>query len=262
MVQLRKTVEVLHYDRLARESRRAQSEGTGSDGPIPPTWDTGKASDAFVRDRLRKLVPGKRVLDYGCGRGAHAMDIAAMGASEVVGIDLSAESLAIAEGLRQAHPTLAQRVSFRQMDAEALEFANESFDIVLDVGTFSSLAFEVALLEVVRVLRRGGCLLGVETLGHHPVANLVRRLHRWRGTRTAWATSHILRMRDLDHARRSFNAAEWRFFHLASFLALPLASYPGGPQLVRALDWVDRAGFALVPPIKRFAFKVAFVFTK
>jgi ubiquinone/menaquinone biosynthesis C-methylase UbiE len=256
-------VEIEHYDRKARSSRAViRSERAGQAWLGVPEAGPPKASDRFLEATLRRLVPGKRVLDYGCGMGGFSLALARLGAREVVGIDLSRESLAVAEERLQAEPDLAGRVQFRQMDAEALEFAPGEFDLVFDRGTFSSIDFRTGLAEVQRVLRYGGCLVGVETLGHHPLANLNRRLRRWRGTRTAWAAAHILRMADLEEARRQFAEVETRFFHLVSLLAFPFLELPGGRLVAGALDGVDRGLFALWPLLQRFGFKVVFVMRK
>ena len=45
------------------------------------------------------------------------------------------------------------------MDVEALEFPDNSFDIVFDSGTFSSIELEKGLQEIHRVLKPGGVVI-------------------------------------------------------------------------------------------------------
>jgi SAM-dependent methyltransferase len=72
-------------------------------------------------------VAGKEVLEIGCGTGGRASYIAAAGAKRVVGIDINAEEIAIANRLRDTlHPELANRLTY--------EVSNE--DQTLDLGTF------------------------------------------------------------------------------------------------------------------------------
>ena len=49
---------------------------------------------------------------------------------------------------------------------------NNKFDLILDYGTFSSLDIQLALPELIRVLKPNGTIIAVETLGHNPLFNL------------------------------------------------------------------------------------------
>lgn len=252
--------EVEHYNLAAREWRERTAE-SAQDADIEAADVMRMASYRALYRELAARVPGKRVLDYGCGHGMHAEAIAKMGAKEVVGIDLSEESLALArERIRRAR--LEGTVTFRAMDAEALEFPDASFDIVFDGGAFSSLDIRKAYREIARVLAPRGLLIGIETLGHNPLANLKRWLNVKRGMRTVWAASHIMKMKDLKAARQYFVPEEIDYFHFIGLLALPLARLPGGITLVKVADACDRTLFAVLPFLKRFGFKAVFVFRK
>src|SRR3989338_8260297 len=87
---------------------------------------------------LPQFVGGKKVLDYGCGYGMHAVEITRDGAQEVIGVDLSTESLKIARELIEREG-LGGKIKLLTMDCEALDIADNSFDIVFDGGTFSCL---------------------------------------------------------------------------------------------------------------------------
>lgn len=83
---------------------------------------------------LQKVLPdfkGKRVLDLGCGYGWHCLYAAQNGAKSVLGIDISEKMLAAAEE-KNSH----ERISYRCCAMEDLDFANQTFDVVI-----SSLAF-------------------------------------------------------------------------------------------------------------------------
>jgi ubiquinone/menaquinone biosynthesis C-methylase UbiE len=255
-----KQKEIEHYDRLAREWRRRAARGE-------TTYDIEGADVMRMRSYrelyqiLAGLVPGRRVLDYGCGHGMHAAAIAKMGAKEVVGIDLSEESLAIARE-RIKREGLEDKVSFHVMDAEHMTFPEKSFDIVFDGGVFYSIDIKNAYKEIARVLKPGGVLIGIETLGHNPIANFRRRLNVLRGVRTAWAAKHIMKMKDLKDAEQYFTVKEIKFFHLVSFFMLPFVNLPGGLFLVGAADLIDKYLMTLLPILRRYAFKIVFVFEK
>ncbi len=110
---------------------------------------------------MARISAGQRVLDIGTGTGVVALEAAmAVGTGgSCVGIDLSEKMLAAANGnARRAH--LAERVEFKAMDAESLQFEGASFDVV--VSLFALLHFPnpaIALREMFRVLKPGGTLV-------------------------------------------------------------------------------------------------------
>ena len=74
---------------------------------------------------------GKRVLDLGCGFGWHCQYAIEQGAKSAIGIDISEKMLNEAAAKSQS-----EAVEYRCMPIEDIDFANDSFDIVI-----SSLAF-------------------------------------------------------------------------------------------------------------------------
>lgn len=120
-----------------------------------------KKYTAPFAEKLIKLsgITGKdTVLDVGTGTGVVALEAAGKLGSggKVVGIDLSKGLMQTAE--KNAKKTgLADRTEFQYMDAEALEFKDESFDTV--VSLYALLHFphpDIALKEIRRVVRIGG----------------------------------------------------------------------------------------------------------
>lgn len=97
------------------------------------------------------VTAGSRVLDVATGAGYVAAEAARRGA-QVVGIDLSAGQVALA---RATNPALR----FEQADAEALPFADGSFDVVVNAFGMCHLPDpDRALREAHRVLAPGGCV--------------------------------------------------------------------------------------------------------
>jgi len=119
-----------------------------------------------LTDRLLALlapVEGQRVLDVASGPGEPALSIArALGGSgRVVGTDL-AEGM-VAEARRRAAAEVLDNAEFHVMDAEALDFPNESFDTVVSaLATCSFLDPIAALHEMRRVCKRNGRILLLE----------------------------------------------------------------------------------------------------
>lgn len=79
---------------------------------------------------------------------------------QVTAIDLSDQMLARA---RQRAAQLDLSIELLHMDAQALAFADESFDVVVSTFVFCSVPNPVlGLLEIKRVLRPGGCAVLLE----------------------------------------------------------------------------------------------------
>jgi ubiquinone/menaquinone biosynthesis C-methylase UbiE len=128
---------------------------------LKSTWEAGdfgviakgiEAPAAAFIERL-SIQPGTTVLDVACGNGNLAI-LAAKKGAHVTGIDIadnlieSAKNRAAAEGVD---------VKFEQGDAEAMPYADNSFDLVVTMfGAMFAPRPEVAASELVRVCRPGG----------------------------------------------------------------------------------------------------------
>ncbi len=139
------------YDHFAREYARDN--------------ETGPFNALYERPAIVALageVRGRRVLDAGCGAGAHAAELTARGAA-VTGVDLSAGLLGI------ARERLGPDVPLHQADlSEPLPLPAGGFDLVLCSLVMHYLAeWEPTLREFHRVLAPGG---RVVLSTHHPVA--------------------------------------------------------------------------------------------
>jgi len=96
---------------------------------------------------------GQDVLEVGCGLGTDAINFARAGAS-YTGIDLTDASIAL---VRRRFEIEGLSADLRVADAEALPFADESFDLVYSHGVLHHTPdTQRAIDEIYRVLRRGG----------------------------------------------------------------------------------------------------------
>ncbi|MBC6493935.1 class I SAM-dependent methyltransferase [Microbacterium sp. 4-7] len=102
-----------------------------------------------------RIGPGDRVLDVAAGTGNASIEAARTGAS-VVASDLTPELLEIG---RQDAARQGVELAFEEADAEALPYADDSFDAVLScVGVMFAPHHEVAAGELTRVVRPDGRL--------------------------------------------------------------------------------------------------------
>ena len=99
------------------------------------------------------VAPGTRMLDVGCGAGQISIPAARAGAV-VTGVDIATNSVQRARE-RAAEEGLEAR--FEEGDAEALAFADGSFDLVVSlIGAMFAPRPERVAAELVRVCRSGG----------------------------------------------------------------------------------------------------------
>jgi len=248
-MEQRKQKETEYYDKKAEERLIFNEKKGDFEGFSPFLLESYK----FLQKIAKNKIENKTVLDYGCGNGIHSDWLVKL-AKKVVAIDLSEQSLKIAK-------QKAKQVEFLLMDCESLDFLDNSFDVIFDGGTFSSLDLNRAFPEIARVLKPNGCLIGIETLGHNPLTNFKRKVNKIIGKRTKWAESHIFKMKDLKLAEKYFQKTDLYFFHLISWLAFPFLKLPGGKFLLKLFEKLDSLILFIFPFLKRYSFKIVFVFS-
>jgi ubiquinone/menaquinone biosynthesis C-methylase UbiE len=147
-----------------------------------------------VEKVLRALPSGSRVLDCPCGTGRWWPALAQRGAT-IVGADLSPAMLDHAR-IRARHS--GQAIALHEADAEALPFADASFDAVFSYALtkhLPRLAQYRVLAEFGRVARSTVlCSVPVFSLGSYPVWR--RRYGKWQ--RTGMAESILLLPEELE----------------------------------------------------------------
>lgn len=103
---------------------------------------------------LEAELPGKDVLDFGCGYGGKTVEYAKL-ARFVAGIEPLPIHIELADGF--ARHIGIRNVEFRVCPEDAIPYPDESFDIVLSHDVIEHVANpEVSLAEIHRVLRPGG----------------------------------------------------------------------------------------------------------
>jgi demethylmenaquinone methyltransferase/2-methoxy-6-polyprenyl-1,4-benzoquinol methylase len=199
---------------------------------LPGRYDALSAALSFWQDpRWRRALvsavaprAGDRVLDVATGTGMVAAELLARADCTVVGIDQSAEMLAAAR--RRFAAEADARVELIEGQAEALPFADESFDAL----TFTYLLRYVddpaaTMPELARVLRAGGRIASLE-FGVPP----------WAPARAAWRLYTAIGLPVLGRMA----SREW--FEVGRFLGPSIRGFYERHPLERIADYWRQAG--------------------
>lgn len=225
---------------------------------VNPIYDLPKPAYAFYRGEIMARVKGKRVLEYGCGEDSYATKLIEWGAAEVVSIDISDEAV---EQLEEwaAEDGLSDRISCRRMNAEELEFPDNSFDMIVGRAILHHLDLKRSYNSIARVLKPDGHAIFLEPLGHNPLINAYR--NRTPHLRTV--DEHPLLRSDLQMVSEYFDEFDTRYFTFASIGSLIFAKVPWMFTATRQmLDAADQAMFKVAPFTTSWAWTVGMVMSK
>lgn len=163
---------------------------------------------------LKKLgdVSDKRILDLACGFGEAAVYFAMKGA-KVSAVDISQGMVSLAEQLAQKHGV---EIEAKKMPAEALEYEDDSFDIIYGYGALHHIDLEHSSAEIHRVLKKGGTAVFVEPLAYNPMLWFYRMLAK--ETRTS--TEKPFFFSDLRHFKNFSKVSHKEFWLLALLVYL------------------------------------------
>jgi ubiquinone/menaquinone biosynthesis C-methylase UbiE len=133
--------------------------GIGMEGKIA-TWyakNTAKDMSEFRRlaERFSKEIPSQaRVLEVAPGPGFFSIELAKLGQFKITGLDISRSFVEIAT---KNATKAGVSVAFKQGNASAMPFANDTFDFVFCRAAFKNFTQPIeAMSEMHRVLKPGG----------------------------------------------------------------------------------------------------------
>ena len=106
------------------------------------------------------------------------------------------------------------------MDAENMQYADNTFDVIHEYGALHHVNLPVALKECARVLKPDGRLICTEALRHNPLIHMYRK--RTMHLRTEWEVEHILGVPEIMLGKQYFEQVKVRFFHMAALAAVPV----------------------------------------
>lgn len=185
-----------------------------------------------LKDLINLHVPGKRVLDIGCGYGGSSLDLLQQQASYVHGIDISERFIASARSFAQEN-----RLDFDLHDISQPMTGN--YDVIFGRAILHHLDYQEVLSRLYRDnLNPGGVMIFMEPLG----SNLLLRLY-WQFAKDAHTPDEKPFMRqDLQWLQRQFSQFTLipiNYFSLLSgILSSKLFKRPDNP-LMKISDILD-----------------------
>ena len=130
-------------------------------GPLPRQ---GPGSPACTRKAFSLLGPLPErplVLDIGCGAGAQTMELVKLTSGHIIALDIFDWALdSVSEKVVRAG--LADRVHTTKQSMDAMEFREDTFDLIWSEGALYIMGFENALRTCRTLLRPGGYLAASE----------------------------------------------------------------------------------------------------
>jgi len=231
-----------HDRRFAEDTERQQKVGKF----YQITKSILQAKEKMLLDRSK----GAKVIEYGCGTGSYAFKLAQNGAELVTGIDISPIAIEKAKGVA-VERGVEQNTSFEVMNAESLEFAPNSYDLICGSGILHHLDLNLAMDSIVKVLQVDGKAIFLEPLGHNVLINLYRRLT----PSIRSEDEHPLLDKDLAFFKQHFQQVNIRYFYLTSLGASFIAGKPGFNFVLKSLELLDSILLKL-PIVKKQAWMV------
>jgi len=123
----------------------------------PGGWSLGRGQgkwEFILRDAVKGMAQGARILDLGCNNGFHSMQLLRHGATRAVGIDFNARAVGQAVFLKEVFEWLDMRpYDFQAIEGDMLHICRSDigpFDIAMAINSLYYLEDE----DIDKVIRR------------------------------------------------------------------------------------------------------------
>jgi ubiquinone/menaquinone biosynthesis C-methylase UbiE len=194
---------------------------------------------------------GLTALDLGGGGGSAAVVLADRGARVVV-CDLSGESLKLGAA-QAAKYDVAGLIHCVAADGCRIPLADHSVDRVLGLGILHHLGDPAAAgREVARVLKPGGRAVFTEPLSGNPLLGLARAALPYRKKHRS-DDEHPLTRAEITAFLSAAGGGSAEVFDFTAMIRRLFANTGKKRGGISFLESVDKALFAVVPPLKRWA---------
>ncbi|MAG37839.1 hypothetical protein CMI45_00425 [Candidatus Pacearchaeota archaeon] len=247
-LEKRKQIEMTHYDKNAQRHIKNKTF---------PKRDIAvlRLPDTYIKNLIKNKTNNKKVLDFACGSAQDPIELTKMGA-KVTGIDISPKAIFVGKIVAK-NQGLLNKIQFKVMDGEKMDFKDNSFDIIHSAAAFTSANLESSLKEWSRILKPKGFAIGRDTLGDNPLINLKRKLNYSSGKRTKYTKENLMRTKDLKIFRRYFKKVEFKYFNLLTLFLTPIIKSEDS-KILKLFSKLDDSLFKF-PFFQRNAFKIVFL---
>lgn len=205
-----------------------------------------KVYENFIFEEPRDKV----FLEYGCGmaKGGRLTRLVRQGAIGH-GIDISDYAI---DFLNKEAEEEGLKIDYQVMNAEAMTFKDNYFDIIYGTGILHHLELDKAFESIAKKLKKKGTAIFIEPLGHNPLINGFR--NKTPDIRTD--DEHPLLMPDFKLAKNYFNKVDIEYFYLTT-LGVPLLFKKNQPKfLIKFCNRLDNLLFTLMPFLRKQAWQV------
>jgi len=210
-----------------------------------------QAYEGFIFEKPK----GKIFLEYGCGmaKGGRLTKLVKLGATGH-GIDISDYAI---DFLNKEAKEEGLAIDYQVMNAEAMTFKNNYFDVIYGTGILHHLDLEKSFESIGEKLKKEGTAIFIEPLGHNPLINGFR--NKTPDIRTE--DEHPLLMPDFKLAKKYFNKVDVQYFYLTT-LGVPILFKKSQPKfLINFCNRLDRVLFTLLPFLRKHAWQVVVKFS-
>ncbi len=195
-------------------------------------------------------LPGKKLLEIGCGSGRQSRYFVAAGA-QVLAIDVSQKCVQALQSWAQEQKIPLSSLTAQVLTAENIKCKDNTFDAIYINSVLMHADPKKVLKECRRVLKPGGKVVVVEPLQHNPVAMIYRLFSDYQKTNPKYLT--LRKFRQFQTGFASFHHHEFYFFSLCS---LPFFRYGATKKMALKvsclLEKADSLLLKLVPFFGQF----------
>jgi ubiquinone/menaquinone biosynthesis C-methylase UbiE len=246
----------LDEERLVREREFHDELAARYDALRMPPEPLGSLESAVVA--MAGDLAAKRVLDVGCGTGDLTLALLRAGAC-VTAIDVSPGMLDLTRRRAELFCPGCPLPRLEAAAAEEMPFANGAFDLVVGRFILHHVDLTRAPAEIARVLAPGGIAVFAENSSRNPLLMFARERLAGRFGIPRYGTSdeRPLGDEDLRRLRAAFRTVRlsypvFDFFVIFDRQVLRFRR----PLVSRALRALDRAVWRVLPPLRKYSFRV------
>jgi Methylase involved in ubiquinone/menaquinone biosynthesis len=167
----------------------------------------------YLKILKENLSSNKKVLEIGCGTG-NLSEVLLQNANEVYFLDISQKSL---EFLKKRY---AKYKNFKCINAnmDQTPFENESFDLIVTAGSLSYANNKYLMKEILRLLKKNGSFICVDTINSNPIYILFRIINIILLKRSLITFYRIPNLFTISFMRNFFTKSKIKYFGSISFL--------------------------------------------